>query len=97
MTIRSKATLPRRKDLDTIVLISPDEAGIFDLALVDTTQTNLRDELDLILDTGVSADNDVLEAEYSHPDGDDYYAEVIGVPEDTAEVSRWTIRFVVMP
>lgn len=89
--IRSRSHLRYRKDLDATVLISPDEAGIFDLALKDADNVRLRDELDLIMATGVNAEHDVLEASYT-AGPNLYYAEVIGQPPDGI-VSRWIIRF----
>lgn len=98
MTIRSKSTLPQRPDLNAVVQINPDEAGIFDLLFAESFFPDLnddvrRDEVDLILDTGVDSDNEVLEAEYINPLPDVFMANVIGVPADTAEVSRWTVTF----
>ncbi len=98
MTIRSKKHLPYRQDLNTVIEISPDEAGIFDLLFEDSLipdpeDATRRDELDLILSTGVSAEHDVLEVEYAECDFGRYYeARVIGQPPDGI-VSRWTVTF----
>ena len=104
MSTRSRSALPRRLDLDTTVNISPDEAGIFDLALfegapedgpTERSRENALDEMSIVLSTGVHCDIDVLEAEYKHVGRDRYQAEVIGIPVDSATVSRWAVTFVV--
>jgi hypothetical protein len=104
MSIRSKKSLLYRSDLDTVVSISPDEAGIFDIALFEgapedgpseRTWENALDELSIILSTGVSANADILEAEYEAHGDNLYSAHVIGQPADSTTISRWTVTFTV--
>jgi len=80
--------LPHRADLTCVVKINPDEAGRFDAAIKDGTNDP---ELDLIADTGISADAEVLEVSYSsNPDGT-YSAHIVGYPAGSTLLSTWVI------
>lgn len=96
-----KDKLPRRHDLDSVVHINPDEAGLFDLHLEEPLFPNWSgsdnlppDDLMILLDGGVSSEATIHSATFD-VDGDGYKAEVIGTPPDSPSHSVWTVRFVV--
>lgn len=96
--INAIADLPWRRDLDQRVAISPDEAGRFDQLLVaKDTDPILKDEIDLILDTGLPTNAEVLESEYALAETDDsaYQAFVVGYPPNSEVLSKWTVTFFV--
>lgn len=92
------ADLPWRRDLDQRVAISPDEAGRFDQLIREKdADDDLKNEIDLILDTGLPTDAEVLESEYALAESDEnaYMAHVVGYPPHSDALSKWTVLFFV--
>jgi len=86
----------RWSDLDSTIDVNPDEAGLFDLLAAamrkapDRPYYELQDEVDLVIQTGINPDHEVLEIGYSH-NGDERTATITGIP-DGRDLGVWFIN-----
>jgi hypothetical protein len=92
------AELPWRRDLDQRVAINPDEAGRFDQWISGPeNDENVRNELDLITDSGSPTGAEIVEIEYAlaSTERSAYEARIVGYPPNSDMLSKWTVYFYV--
>jgi len=87
--------LPERTDLDGLVYINPDEAGMIDAIIDDSASIGMQAEAELILDVAISPLCEVMDIDWKADIQGGYRAFIIGYPDDSDALSKWTIRLVV--